>query len=93
MGAIVWVLPAGDVNGDLFTDALDLQDFASHWLQPECTEPDWCGGADIDHSGRVDLRRFCRVGMGLVRGKRAGSNRTDSSMKTPECREGTLATA
>ncbi len=54
-GALVWVLPAGDLNGDLFTDALDLQDFASHWLQTECTEPDWCDGADINRSGRVDL--------------------------------------
>jgi len=62
MGTIIWVLPAGDLNGDLFTDALDLQDFASQWLQAGCTEPDWCGGADIDRNGRVDLGDFAELG-------------------------------
>ena len=66
-GAFVWVLPAGDVNGDLFTDALDLQDLASHWLEAECTEPDWCGGADINHSGRVDLVDFTEFGWDWLR--------------------------
>lgn len=61
-GAVVWVLPAGDVNGDLFTDALDLQDLASYWLQAGCTEPDWCGGADINRNGRVDLGDFAELG-------------------------------
>jgi hypothetical protein len=61
-GTFVWILPAGDVNGDLFVDALDLQEFASHWLQAGCAEPDWCGGADIDHSGTVDLRDFAQIG-------------------------------
>jgi len=62
MGTIIWVLPAGDLNGDLFTDALDIQDFASQWLQAGCTEPDWCGGADIDRNGRVDLGDFAELG-------------------------------
>ena len=69
MGTILWVLPAGDLNGDLFTDAFDLQDFASQWLQAGCTEPDWCGGADIDHSGRVDFVILLSwVGLVAVRG-------------------------
>ena len=60
--AIVWILPAGDLNGDLFTDALDLHDLASHWLEAGCTEPDWCGRADINHSGTVDLGDLGELG-------------------------------
>lgn len=61
-GTTVWVLSAGDLNGDLFTDALDLQDLASHWLEGGCTEPDWCGGADINRDGRVDLGDCAELG-------------------------------
>lgn len=35
-----------------------LGDFAkltSFWQNDECGEPDWCGGADFDRSGSVDL--------------------------------------
>lgn len=28
---------------------------ASMWLQDGCSEPDWCNGADVDHTGGVDI--------------------------------------
>jgi predicted outer membrane repeat protein len=28
---------------------------SSHWLKTDCGAPDWCGGADVDHSSVVDL--------------------------------------
>jgi hypothetical protein len=62
VSATVWIWPAGDVNGDLSVDKLDLWDLASHWLQTQCTGPDWCGGADINHSGRVDVGDFAELG-------------------------------
>jgi hypothetical protein len=27
--------------------------FAEHWLDTGCADPDWCGGADLDHLGSV----------------------------------------
>ena len=35
-------------------DFRDLAVFASHWLEQNCTGPDWCGGADVDHSTEVN---------------------------------------
>jgi len=29
--------------------------FADHWMEQNCTEPDWCDTADIDQSGEVDI--------------------------------------
>ena len=43
-----------DLNRDGRIDAADLRIIADHWLNP-CTAPDWCAGADLDHSQRVDL--------------------------------------
>ena len=28
---------------------------ASMWLQTDCEHPDWCNGADLDHSTEVDI--------------------------------------
>ncbi len=28
---------------------------SAHWLKTDCGAPDWCGGADVDHSSVVDL--------------------------------------
>jgi len=33
----------------------DFADFASHWLRTDCESTDWCGGADLDGSGRIDM--------------------------------------
>lgn len=43
-----------DLNRDGRIDAADLRIIADLWLNP-CTAPDWCAGADLDHSQRVDL--------------------------------------
>lgn len=45
-------------NDDDFVDEYDLDLFFSHWLCSDCKEPDWCGGADFDHSESIDITDF-----------------------------------
>ena len=49
---------AGDVDGDRDVDASDLAVMASHWLDVDCNEPNWCESSDIDFSYGVDLVDF-----------------------------------
>jgi hypothetical protein len=46
-------------NVDFYVDnVVDMKDFmilASHWLQEDCAEPDWCQQTDIDRDGIVDV--------------------------------------
>ena len=46
------------IGGDLEADGdIDIADFGGvvgYWLNG-CAEPDWCGDADIDKSGTVDI--------------------------------------
>jgi hypothetical protein len=47
---------------DCVTDADDLLDLAYLWLEAPCNQDnDWCGGADMDHSGQVNLRDFAQL--------------------------------
>ena len=39
-------------------DWADLAGFADLWLAEGCSAYEWCGGADFDHSGRVDFKDF-----------------------------------
>lgn len=52
-----------DIDGDCRVDFVDYGLFANHWLTEEqCTEPDWCGGADLTENGDVDMAdmaEFC----------------------------------
>jgi len=36
-----------DFDDDCDVDFVDFSIFAGHWLQAECSEPDWCNGADL----------------------------------------------
>ncbi len=45
----------GDIDGDWDVDGYDLIGFASHWLDSGCSEPNWCGGADLNHDSFVGL--------------------------------------
>ena len=47
-----------DIDCDLRVGLLDLAIFASYWLDQDCIGPDWCGGADLDEQGTVDLSDF-----------------------------------
>ena len=44
-----------DLSGDAEITFNDLAIFASHWLEESCSEPDFCGGADLNQNGIVDL--------------------------------------
>ena len=59
--SVVW----GDFDGDCDIDFHDFSRFAVHWLEDGCTEPDWCGGADLVHDANAivdksDLLEFRR---------------------------------
>ena len=55
----IWNFTTKSVPGDLNKDGLvDFRDFAilsQNWLS-QCSLPDWCSGADCDHSGIADAR-------------------------------------
>ena len=45
-----------DLTGDCYVNYWDLKIIADHWLNTDCTEPDYCGGADfVPRDGVVDL--------------------------------------
>ena len=46
-----------DFNRDWNVGLLDLAELTDQWLQ-SCSEPNWCGGADVDHSSTVDFTDF-----------------------------------
>jgi len=43
-----------DFNYDQRVNLLDLAKFADRWCAT-CSEPNWCEGADLDHSGVIDF--------------------------------------
>jgi hypothetical protein len=55
-----------DFDADCDVDFADFSVFAGHWLQAGCSEPDFCGGADLAASGAdgivnvFDLLEFAR---------------------------------
>jgi beta-glucosidase len=52
----------GDLNWDSVINWADLDAFAEQWLNDSCSKKDWCNGADIDHSSRVELGDFALLG-------------------------------
>ncbi len=48
------ITQTADLDDDCDVDFVDYRHFAVHWLALGCTEPDWCGGADITENGSVD---------------------------------------
>lgn len=57
MGAYEYYL-FGDLNLTADVTMEDMHQLATHWMQTECTGPDYCGQADINHSGTVDFDDF-----------------------------------
>ena len=48
----------GDFNHDGWVDWLDLRICVLHWLESDCSEPQWCDNADTNHSGAVDFTDY-----------------------------------
>lgn len=44
-----------DLDEDCDVDFLDFGLFAQHWLEDGCTEPDWCGGADLTQDEPIGI--------------------------------------
>ena len=62
VGETLQTLPLiGDLDRDDNVGVEDLADFCAHWLDGDCGVYDWCGGADIDHSGSVDFADFATL--------------------------------
>jgi len=45
----------GNLNKDKAVNMADMNLFARYWNSTPCTDPLWCGNADINHDGFVDL--------------------------------------
>jgi hypothetical protein len=52
--ALQIVTCASDFNRDSRVDFLDWAQLTNNWHEP-CSQPFWCAGMDLDHSGRVDF--------------------------------------
>jgi hypothetical protein len=50
--------PTRDFNDDEVVDISDYVTLASCWLDGNCSDPNWCGGADISRDGWVDMVDF-----------------------------------
>jgi hypothetical protein len=50
-----------DLTNDKVVSFDDLGVLLDYWMD-QCSGPDWCGGADFDHSYRVDSSDFARLG-------------------------------
>jgi subtilisin family serine protease len=61
----VWVLGKGlpaDINHDCFVSWDDLQTLITQWLNTPCSgSNNWCDGADITHSGSVNMSDFSKL--------------------------------
>jgi hypothetical protein len=47
--------PTRDWNNDGLVNFEDYAVLAASWMADDCDDPNWCGGADLDRSGSVDL--------------------------------------
>ena len=48
-------VPTRDFDGNTKVDFGDFALLVSQWNRPDCEDPNWCRGADIDTSGTVDI--------------------------------------
>jgi len=51
-------VPTRDFNDDEVVNISDYATLACHWLDENCSDPDWCGGTDISRDGWVDMVDF-----------------------------------
>jgi len=52
----------GDLNWDSYVNWADLGAFVGQWLVDSRSCTDWCNGADMNHSGRVEFGDFVLLG-------------------------------
>jgi len=53
--------PMGDLNLDCRVNSEDVALLVSHWLENNCSDPQWCQGADLNLSGDVNLFDFGKL--------------------------------
>lgn len=59
-----------DFNNDIIVNFADFEILAFHWQKTNCTDPNWCEGADLDTNGIVDgndLELFVRYWLETTR--------------------------
>jgi hypothetical protein len=45
----------GDIDNDWEVNFADYALFANYWQGEDCNEPGWCGGADLNKTGQVNI--------------------------------------
>ncbi len=59
--------PQGDLSGDCYVELTDFSLFAAQWYRADCDFiPGWCGGADMNKDGSVDLEDFASFSLGWL---------------------------
>jgi len=48
-------VPSRDFNGDHLVGLGDFAVFSLYWQAPNCSDPNWCEGVDLDRDGDVDF--------------------------------------
>lgn len=59
-------LKTGDTDGDSVVDLTDLANVAYHWLSNDCGCMSCCDGADMNHSGSVNLEDLAIISLGWI---------------------------
>ena len=55
-----------DYNSDNYVDVSDLAIFANYWLEGNCTNWNWCDGADFNKDGTVSLKDMVALSEGWL---------------------------
>ncbi len=50
-----YITPDSDFNSDYRVDFKDYAIFALQWDANDCSDPNWCGGVNLDQDGNVDF--------------------------------------
>jgi probable HAF family extracellular repeat protein len=59
----------GDLDNDGDIDIVDISELTRHWLQIDCSYPNWCEGIDLNHNGCVDFTDFSILAENWLAGK------------------------
>lgn len=60
--------PLGDMTANWRVDMVDYAQFSMFWHRDDCSEPDWCGLADFNQDGIVDIKDLAILAMHWLEG-------------------------
>ncbi|MHC4889482.1 MAG: FG-GAP repeat protein [Planctomycetota bacterium] len=73
------------IEGDCTVGYSDLDIIVDKWLLSDCCEPNWCDGADIDHSGFVDMNDYAHLAIDWLNCGNPFDGNCDCPRPWPDC--------